>query len=312
MKFCMFCGQEIQTEAVFCPFCGKSQNMPENTDPKVKTVNIEKIKPSQSEKKIERVNLSSIKTKEKQQNEKEDNDFLIKDIGELEVEDGFFGYDEDDDLLKELEQTISESQKQKDTSDDIMKDMLDSNNENSDDYNDGDDYDGLNIDDYESNKTTGKRKFDYDGKSIDTTEEDALDESDGVSRQIEQNSLIGKNSLTADEKAEQELEKKEKEEKKKNIKKGEGRKSTGRKKEARKNVDREIAKRKVNEIEHEEISAAEQELDKDYDGYYENVKPIDFDKQRTSGAMIQVILTGAAVLAIAGIAFYYLFTFFMS
>lgn len=120
--------------------------------------------------------------------------------------------------------------------------------------------------------------------------------------------------LTEDEKADIEKYKKyeEIEGKKEETsrKKGEGRKSNGRKKEARKNVDKTIAQRKINVIEHEEVKKNE-DVDDDYDGYYENVLPIDYDKQRDNSAIIKTVLTALVFIALASAIFYLLISFFM-
>lgn len=154
-----------------------------------------------------------------------------------------------------------------------------------------------------------------------------LSEKDETEDEIQQNKINKDSSLnfsnmnddlTEDEKADMEKYKKIKEE---NIDvndsfdndkkpKGEGRKSNGRKKEARKNIDKEIASRKINIIEHEEIEK-KADIDPDYDGYYENVKPIDFDKQRDNSALIKVIITAAVFLILASSVFYLLITFFI-
>lgn len=88
----------------------------------------------------------------------------------------------------------------------------------------------------------------------------------------------------------------------------EGRTKTKRQKETRKNIDFIISQRKVNEIQHEEVNV--KGLDPDYDGYYETVKPIDFDKQKDNSAIVKTVLTGVVGFALISIVFYVLFSFF--
>jgi len=90
--------------------------------------------------------------------------------------------------------------------------------------------------------------------------------------------------------------------------KGEGRKKGGRAKEIRRNIDKEIAERDIRDIQHEE---AKDDSDKDYDGYYENVKPIDFDKMHDNTAVIKTSITGIAIVALVCIVFYFIITFFL-
>ena len=53
------------------------------------------------------------------------------------------------------------------------------------------------------------------------------------------------------------------------------------------------------------------DVDPDYDGYYENVKPIDFDKMRDNSAVIKTIITAVVFFGLASAVFYMLITFFM-
>lgn len=159
-------------------------------------------------------------------------------------------------------------------------------------------------------------------KKRNLSEEDETENEISSSREMNRSSSLGisnmNDDLNADEKADLEKYKKIKEENINvdddsvlNLKKSnEGRKSSGRKKEARKNIDKEISSRKVNIIEHEEVKK-EKDIDPDYDGYYENVKPIDFDKQRDNSSIIKVVLTSAIFLILISSVFYFLLTFFM-
>lgn len=294
MKFCMYCGKEIQTQALFCPYCGQKQTAEQKTEN-------ESEKVVKTEKKIERVNTNSLNKKnrglsfnktEKVEPEYDDSfDENLEDEWDEErtgvTEDDFCFIPDDEDLEDMFAKEEEEQRKAEQLSDEIMEDLVD-------------------LDSKKENDSIFDKDFDFEGKTLSADEEE-----EETVKEIKSSSLIGEEVLTADEKADKEKHekaKKEEIEKRKNVKRGEGRKTNGRKKEVRKNIDREIEKRKVNEIEHEEANID----DDDYDNYYENVKPIDFDKQRDNSAILKVALTGIVILALAGVSFYYLFTFFMS
>lgn len=165
---------------------------------------------------------------------------------------------------------------------------------------------------------TERTKVTYKKRNL--SEEDESEDDIVNNTTMKTNSSLGfenmNDDLTADEKADLEKYKNYKAEDVSDIdegpiqEKGEGRKSNGRKKEARKNVDREIAKRKFNIVEHEAVDKKDN-VDPDYDGYYENVRPIDYDKQRDNSSLVKVILTAVAFVGLASIVFYMLITFFM-
>lgn len=119
--------------------------------------------------------------------------------------------------------------------------------------------------------------------------------------------------MTMDEKADYKKAK-ERKEKEKEIRRqekiGEGRKSNGRKHSVRENIDKLIESRKMEDIEQEEVG--KKDLDPNYDGYYENVKPIDYDKQTDNTASIKVAAVGLGIIALSCVVFYLLFTFFMA
>lgn len=174
--------------------------------------------------------------------------------------------------------------------------------------------------DKELSAKTKREKVTYHKRNL--SEEDES-EDEVVTQTMKKNSSLGydniNDDLTADEKADLEKYKNYKKEdhhemddidSEPETERGEGRKSNGRKKEARKNVDKEISKRKVNIVEHEAADKKDN-VDPDYDGYYENVRPIDYDKQKDNSSLIKVVLTAAAFVGLASAVFYLLFTFFM-
>lgn len=148
-------------------------------------------------------------------------------------------------------------------------------------------------------------------------------EEEEVVRSIQTNSTIstnGEEGMTADERADMKKYKEykesgqEKKDKEKPVKegriRGEGRKKNGRTKEIRRNIDKEIEERDIRDIQHEEIEKKD-DIDKNYDGYYENVKPIDFDKMHDNSAVIKTAVTAGVVIVLVCVVFYYIFTFFM-
>lgn len=374
MKYCIFCGEEIPDNAVFCPSCGaklpveQTQNIPEDVDEdedeedsielsilskvnfESREVRTESIVPTapikKTEKKVQKVQPVKKEEEKKEPNiiqyvrkeqsaEKTTNiekDSMQEDIQEdnLEIieEDEIPVEDEMDKLFKSLDDFMEDKNV---NVPDIVKEAI------SDENKEQKEPDKKEITEKKTDETISTKKNEeipvkkenkkpvrakvtYKKRNLLEKEKDEDDEDDIIMSQskMKKDSSLNFNSinedLTADEKADIEKYKniKIEEEEDENIsrKKGEGRKSNGRKKEARKNIDKEISKRKFNVIEHEEVEKKD-DVDPDYDGYYENVKPIDFDKQRDNSSIIKVAITSIAFLALASLVFYLLITFFM-
>lgn len=171
-------------------------------------------------------------------------------------------------------------------------------------------------------KHVAREKVHYQKRNL--SEEDESDNDVVANAEMKRNSSLGfsnmNDDLTADERADiekhnqyensEESKKEDDEELETERVKGEGRKSNGRKKEARKNVDKAIAQRRLNKIEHEEVDKKD-DIDPDYDGYYENVRPIDFDKLKDNSSLIKTIVAAASSFGLISLIFYLIITFFL-
>lgn len=151
-------------------------------------------------------------------------------------------------------------------------------------------------------------------KKEEETEEGVLDASGMDEDESDAGSVSGfsyeEKGVMKDEVAAQEKRQKEKEKQIEDGDSREGRKKKGRTKQARKNMDKIIASRKVEDIEHEEVKQEDLEEDKDYDGYYESVLPIDHDKMRDNSAYIKVGITATLFFGMAVGLFYLIISFF--
>ena len=336
MKFCVFCGNKIPKEAIFCSSCGSKQPEAEKKDENTKAtalslLNQAKFQNKDTGKVFENKEMSSGKEKyfvSEKQNvdnyvENVENQAAIKkeedvkpdvlaeqteNIGIIEEEyvEESAVYDTEDeyipepyvppillDTTKELEQ---DQQSKKEESEKEEPEKKESEKE-----------------DRKPPKDISKPKRRALYKKRNLSEEDESEKEEIDTTMHRQTSLGYNNTseLLADEKADlKKAENYKEEEEKKDKSKGEGRKAKGRKKEARKNIDKEIANRKINKIEHEQVKKNE-DIDPDYDGYYENVKPIDYDKQKDNSSLFKTILTVFTLIALISGIFYILITFFL-
>lgn len=342
-RFCMFCGKEMPESAAFCPSCGAKQPIEEPTEtPDVKAEEDDDKGESNAALDIlSKANFSTKKQKgasgvirveaEKAEPKKvfdEEPEDRADESGEQveepvaeEFDDGIPDVELDD---SDPEEYMSDAAIEKIAELEIMteKGSASSGPAIIEGVSDEEDKKRLQekIDEIKERGAGWSggeyKKPSYQKRNL--SEEDESDEYEAPQSMSTTSHIGSMDEMTADEKADLEKHKKYKEEEEKEKKKeagngegrvkGEGRKSNGRKKDVRENIDKKIAERKVSDVEHEE---AKDNSDPDYDGYYENVKPIDFDKQKDNTAVVKTALTGVAFIALASAVFYVLVTFFI-
>lgn len=378
MRYCMFCGEEMPEQAVFCPSCGAKQPVQEANSKQQKVEEDEEegddnnialnilnkanfssksgtgksiipVVDNKPEKRAVRIETEPVKKEAEQ----------VKYVEPLIDEENIKAYDEappivfldddddDDDLtdeqIRKKAELFSQMEHSQEYVPQILEEIKEEQREKQIEEKEKeirqeifDNREAAKLEKEESNTKTTQKKNEGElppvpgdnskpvkkpiYKKRNLSEEDESENEDAIPHTMKSTSSLilddGDSDLTADEKADIEKHKKYKAEEDDDIAlgegriKGEGRKKGGRKKEVRKNVDKEIAKRRINDIEHEEVSKKD-DVDEDYDGYYENVKPIDFDKMRDNTAIVKTAITGAISIAVACTVFYILFTFFM-
>lgn len=312
MRFCAFCGREIPEQAMFCPSCGTKQpeqeaktdiqdDEDESNNAALNLLNKTNFTSGRSSNPVfptkeQRPVKKAVKIEENGKaipQERDSSASILKkeevpiDIPKVTVE-----YDtntEEDDMMEKMLEMMDEGN---DTyTPPIIEDVKNKNPASKEIKN-------------EATKEPVKVNTDNDSpmrlKSFSTFS------SDDVTEGMEADEIEDMKKYQAYKESEQKKE--DDKESDGRVHTGEGRKKGGRKTEIRRNIDKEIQERDIRKIQHEE---SEKDDDKDYDKYYENVKPIDFDKVRDNSAVIKTVLTGLAIVSLVCIVFYFIITFFM-
>lgn len=294
-KECLYCKEMIPEEALFCPFCGKEQK--EDTVKIIEDPASEGETDSPHEPAEETVEVSGT----------ENSVFASTEMDESEAEAMFSIFEEDKPDKPQTVSTAGKVESQKENDEEPKKEAQ---------KKPGKESAGNQLLKRLGRDTSKKEEKPERSARPPRRKRHDTPEPVDASEEEEENSDAGSASgfsyeeegILKDEVAS----KKKNEEAKKKEEEGdtrEGRRKVGRDKAARKNIDRLIANRKVEEIEHEKTVAVDEE-DKDYDGYYESVLPIDYDKMRDNSIYVKVGITAAAFFLLASGLFYLIIRFF--